>query len=209
MPRKLKTYVTSIGFYDLAVAAPSMKAALEAWGTNQNLFHLGLAEETQEPDILAATMDKPGVVLRRAVGTNRAFQKQAALPNALPNHKPAKPTPAKKTAAVKHKAQPDTKAQKAAIISFERARAKRDHARRREEAARAREKAAAEKADAQHQREAAKARAVLDRARERHEVKIEALENQRRVIEDRLAAERERWRKEEKQLERDVHETEA
>lgn len=134
MPRKLKTYVTSIGFYDLAVAAPSMKAALEAWGTNQNLFHLGLAEETQEPDILAATMDKPGVVLRRAVGTNRAFQKQAALPNALPNHKPAKPTPAKKTAAVKHKAQPDTKAQKAAIISFERARAKRDHARRREEA---------------------------------------------------------------------------
>lgn len=40
-------------------------------------------------------------------------------------------------------------------------------------------------------------------------MKIEALENQRRVIEDRLAAERERWRKEEKQLERDVHETEA
>ena len=39
MPRKLKTYQTSQGFYDLAVAAPSMKSALEAWGTSRNLFN--------------------------------------------------------------------------------------------------------------------------------------------------------------------------
>ena len=32
MARKLKTFTTSIGFFDLAIAAPSMKAALEAWG---------------------------------------------------------------------------------------------------------------------------------------------------------------------------------
>ncbi len=31
MPRKLKTYQTSLGFYDLAISAPSMKAALDAW----------------------------------------------------------------------------------------------------------------------------------------------------------------------------------
>jgi colicin import membrane protein len=30
MPRKLKTYRTSLGFYDLAIAALSMKAALQA-----------------------------------------------------------------------------------------------------------------------------------------------------------------------------------
>jgi hypothetical protein len=42
MPRKLKTYQTSQGFYDLAIAAPSMKAALEAWGSNTHLFHKGL-----------------------------------------------------------------------------------------------------------------------------------------------------------------------
>ena len=30
MARKLKTCQTSIGFYDLAIAAPSIKAALEA-----------------------------------------------------------------------------------------------------------------------------------------------------------------------------------
>jgi hypothetical protein len=34
MARKLKTYQTSLGFFDLAVAAPSMKAALEAWGAD-------------------------------------------------------------------------------------------------------------------------------------------------------------------------------
>lgn len=30
MARKLKTFQTSLGFYNLAIAAPSMKAALEA-----------------------------------------------------------------------------------------------------------------------------------------------------------------------------------
>jgi hypothetical protein len=39
MPRKLKVYQTSLGFFDLAIAAPSMKAALEAWGAGSNLFH--------------------------------------------------------------------------------------------------------------------------------------------------------------------------
>src|SRR3954470_20464584 len=39
MARKLKTYQTSLGFFDQAIAAPSMKAALQAWGTKTNLFH--------------------------------------------------------------------------------------------------------------------------------------------------------------------------
>jgi len=30
MARKLKTYITNLGFFELAIAAPSMKAALEA-----------------------------------------------------------------------------------------------------------------------------------------------------------------------------------
>jgi len=58
--RKLKTYQTSLGFYDQAVAAPSMKAALEAWGASSNLFHQGAAKETDDPDIVAATMASPG-----------------------------------------------------------------------------------------------------------------------------------------------------
>ena len=65
MARKLKTYQTSVGFFDLAIAAPSMKAALEAWGSETNLFHQGFAKETDDPAIVAATLAKPGVVLRR------------------------------------------------------------------------------------------------------------------------------------------------
>jgi hypothetical protein len=44
MARKLKTFQTSVGFYDLAIAAPSMKAALAAWSAGSNLFHQGVAK---------------------------------------------------------------------------------------------------------------------------------------------------------------------
>jgi colicin import membrane protein len=46
MERRLKTYQTSSGFFDLAVAAPSMKAAAGAWGSRTNVFKQGFAKET-------------------------------------------------------------------------------------------------------------------------------------------------------------------
>jgi hypothetical protein len=76
MPRKLKVYQTSQGFYDLAVAAPSMKGALEAWGSTNNLFHQGFAKDSDDSDVIAATMAKPGVVLRRPVGSKKPFCRQ-------------------------------------------------------------------------------------------------------------------------------------
>src|SRR6185436_5088951 len=83
MARKLKTYQTSLGFFDLAMAAPSMKAALEAWGADSNLFHQGAAKESHDPDVIAATMAKPGVVLRRPVGSDGSFNEHAELPTDL------------------------------------------------------------------------------------------------------------------------------
>lgn len=74
MARKLKTFRTSLGFYDLAVAAPSMKAALEAWGAGSNLFHQGIATETDDPDVVAATMSKPGVVLSALLSSAREMR---------------------------------------------------------------------------------------------------------------------------------------
>src|SRR3954451_6577887 len=74
MPRKLKVYQTSLGFFDLAIAAPSMKAALDAWGAGSNLFHQGVAKETDDRDVVAATMSKPGVILRRPVGSDGPFR---------------------------------------------------------------------------------------------------------------------------------------
>jgi hypothetical protein len=70
MAKKLKTYETSLGFFDLAIAAPSMKAALAAWGADSNLFHQGAAKQSEDPDVVTATMAKPGVVLKRPVGSS-------------------------------------------------------------------------------------------------------------------------------------------
>ena len=74
MAKKLKTYETSLGFFDLAIAAPSMKAALEAWGADSNLFHQGAAKQSEDPDVVAATMAKPGVVLKASCGFEWALQ---------------------------------------------------------------------------------------------------------------------------------------
>jgi hypothetical protein len=42
-----------------------MKAALEAWRADSNLFQQGAAKERTDPDVIAVTMKKPGVVLKR------------------------------------------------------------------------------------------------------------------------------------------------
>ena len=102
MPRKLKVYQTSQGFYDLAIAAPSMKAALEAWGANNNLFHQGFARESNDSKVIAVAMERPGIVLRRTVGSDVAFREHADLPSAasleapvrLGKERPAKARPA-------------------------------------------------------------------------------------------------------------------
>ena len=80
MARKPKTYQTSLGFFDQAIAAPSMKAALEAWGAESNLFHQGAAKESDDPNVIAAAMAKPGVVLKRPAGSNGPFGQPSTYP---------------------------------------------------------------------------------------------------------------------------------
>jgi hypothetical protein len=80
MSRKLKTFVTESGFFELAVAAPSMKAALRDWGIDVNLFQQGLARETDDAAIVAAAEAVPGKVLRRPIGSKAQFGESAALP---------------------------------------------------------------------------------------------------------------------------------
>src|SRR3569833_302451 len=139
MARTLKTYTTSIGFFDLAVAAPSMKAALEAWGVRRNLFHEGTASETDEPAIVEATMNKPGVVLKRAIGTNRRFEENAELPAELPISASPKrvhpPTPRRRPTAQAPSVE-SKKAQQAAVIQFDKEKARREREHAREEAVR-------------------------------------------------------------------------
>jgi hypothetical protein len=83
MARKLKIYQTSQGFFDLAIAVPSMKAALEAWGANSNLFHQGFAKESDDPKIIAATIARPGSLLDARLARTRRLSKMPICPRAL------------------------------------------------------------------------------------------------------------------------------
>ena len=122
MPRKLKTYTTSAGFFDLAVAAPSMKAALEAWGSRNNLFHQGFAKVSDDPEVVKAAMAKPGVVRRRPVGTGAPFAEHASLPRSFANV--VQGTAPKRSPKATHSpAQIDDKTASEAAARYERAQA--------------------------------------------------------------------------------------
>jgi hypothetical protein len=81
VPRALKVFKTHIGFYDLVVAAPSMKAAAEAWGSRPTIFSQGFAALTQEIAAVQAALAHPGQVLKRPHGGSGAYK---AEPDALP-----------------------------------------------------------------------------------------------------------------------------
>jgi len=66
-----------MGFYDTVVAAPSQKAALEAWGAGKGEFAKGFAKMTNDPVAVESALANPGVVLRRPFGSNGLFKRDA------------------------------------------------------------------------------------------------------------------------------------
>jgi colicin import membrane protein len=194
MARKLKVFQTSLGFYDLAIAAPSMKAALEAWGADSNLFHQGMAKESNDPDVVAAAMSKPGIVLRRPVGSDGRFRETADLPTDLTGgvkHRPRKAGGRPKT---QSSPKPGGQADRKAIEAFEKQE-------RRREAERRRMEAAAEKERGRRQRMIDKAQAALERAEREHEERAAGIEAERDALEKRSQAEDARWKSEREKLE--------
>jgi hypothetical protein len=195
MARKLKTYQTSIGFFDLAIAAPSMKAALEAWGSDTNLFQQGFAKETDEPAIVAATLAKPGVVLRRPVGSDGAFSERAGLPKELPIDQVKEGTAKPRATTSEAPAQKvDDEAARKAARAFEQEHERRDRERRKEEAAREKERQRREQA-------IAKAETALEEAKRHHEALVAEIERERAALERRSQAEDARWQKQKEKLE--------
>ena len=190
MARRLKTYQTTLGFFDLAIAAPSMKAAAEAWGSNSNIFNKGFAKETDDPALVAATMAKPGVVLRRPVGSNGDFSEHAELPKDLPIDKVEDRQPKAKELSGR---KVNDEAREAAL-AFEREQKRRDTARRNEEAAREKERKRREQV-------IAKAERALEEAKRDHETKAEAIANDRVALHRRSQAEDARWGKQKEKLE--------
>jgi hypothetical protein len=88
---RLKVYAAQFGFHDSVVAARSQTAALEAWGTRQNLFAEGRAKVSDDPDAIAAALAHPEVPLRRAVGSKDPFNLEPGLPNVPDAPKRKKP----------------------------------------------------------------------------------------------------------------------
>jgi colicin import membrane protein len=194
MARKLKTFQTSLGFYDLAVAAPSMKAALEAWGAGSNLFHQGVAKETDDPSVVAATMSKPGVVLKRPAGSNGRFAEQSDLPSDLGSAGKGSRRESRGAKPAK-KPRPEISEEDArkAAAEFEKEQKRRDAGRRREEAARDKDRERREKATA-------KAQAALDKAEREHADRAADIQVEREALEKRARGEDDRWEKERERL---------
>jgi hypothetical protein len=192
MARRLKTYQTSLGFFDLAIAAPSMKAALEAWGADSNLFHQGAAKESDDSDVIEATMAAPGVVLKRPVGSSGPFREHADLPTNLAggsSKKAGRRQPRKPP-----KRANDDAADRKAALAFEKEQKRRERERAKEEAARQKERE-------RRQHTVDKAQGALDAARRKHEEKAADIQQQFEVLEVSARDEEARWEKEKARLE--------
>jgi hypothetical protein len=195
MAKKLKTYETSLGFFHLAIAAPSMKAALEAWGADSNLFHQGAAKQSEDPDVVAATTAKPGVVLKRPVGSNGPFKEHAELPRDLFDGG------AKKAARKALSRKPQKNAKKIdeaedrkPALAFEKEQARRERERAKEEAAQRKQRE-------RRQKDVDKAQSALDAARRSHDRHAAGIQAKIEDLEERSRAEGARWGKERSKLE--------
>ena len=92
----LKVYRTPIGFHDAYVAAPSQKAALEAWGSDANLFARGVAEVVTDPALTAEPLARPGEVVKRLRGSaEEQLAAAAPVPRTSKPGRAKRPRPAR------------------------------------------------------------------------------------------------------------------
>jgi hypothetical protein len=167
-----------------------MKAALEAWGADSNLFHQGATKENGDPDVIAATMAKPGVVLRRPLGSDGSFSEHADLPTHL-GEDTSSPRPKKSGKPNKSPRPMDAAAERKANLAFEKEQVRRESERRKEEAARAKERKL-------RQHAIDKAQEAFTRAKRIYEEKVVAIDAERDALEKRSQSEDERWALEKK-----------
>ncbi len=106
---KLKVYCTSIGFHDAYVAAASQKAALQAWGSEADLFARGIAEVVTDEALSAEPLASPGKVIRRLRGTaeEQLAMKLPERPNGPSrDNEGEEPAPKRRSARVRKPAAP-------------------------------------------------------------------------------------------------------
>jgi hypothetical protein len=196
MARKLKTYQTSLGFFDQAIAAPLDEGCAGAWGADSNLLHQGAAKQSDDPDVIAATMAKPGLVLKRPVGSKGPFSEHPGLPTELGRGgKPfgaARKAPRRKAA--KSAGRPvDSAAERQAAAAYER-----DEKRR--ERDRAKAQAVAQRERERRRKAIGNAQVAFDAAKGEQAERTAAIEAERETIDKKLEAENARWDKDRARL---------
>ena|SRR6478736_2786478 len=141
-------------------------------------------------------MKKPGVVLRRPVGSNGSFGEHAELPTNLgQGERPTKASRESKGREAKKPASPtvDKAADRKAELAFEKEQRRRERERASEEAARQKER--------ERQQQAVKqARAALEKAELEHAKRAAALQFEAEALQKRLQAEHARWDKDRERL---------
>lgn len=177
MARKaaLKVFRTPIGFHDAYVAAPSRKAALEAWGADKDLFASGSAELVTDPALTAEPLATPGAVVTRSRGSLADHLKAAGRSKPASTAKPAKEAartaPPQRVRAPKPRPRRDALDRAEAAVAALETRAATERAELdRREAELLKERKAL---SARQRREADKLDAQLERARARYEREME------------------------------------
>jgi type IV secretory pathway VirB10-like protein len=157
-------------------------------GRGQHLFHQGAAKESHDPDVIVATMAKPGVVLKRPVGSSGPFKEHAELPRDIAGDGGAKKTDRKVASGRSQKHAKKTvgeAADRKASLAFEKERGRREHERAKEQAAKRKERE-------RRQEAVDRAEAALDTARRKHDGNAAdnqaKLESSRRTVADRRSA---------------------
>ena len=179
-----------------ALSTISRKRERPGDDADSNLFHQGAAKESEDPDVIAATMAAPGVVLKRPVGSSGPFKEHAELPTNLAGDnisrkagsRSVRPKPQKHPKRVTDRA-----ADQEAALAFEKEQKRREHERTKEEAALRKERERRQKA-------VDKAQTVLDAARRKHEKIASDIQAQLEALEERSQAEGVRWEKEKARL---------
>ena len=174
--RKLKVYRTPIGFHDAYVAAPSQKAALEAWGADANLFARGVAEAVTDPKLITEPLSRPGQVIRVARGT--AAEHLAALPKRAPKAKSNAPSettraPGKRRPQAPKPSRNEMDAAERAMADAERRQAQREADLSEREAALSQER---QDLEAAHQKERHRLQREFDRAKKSYRAALDKWE---------------------------------
>ena len=206
MAKQLKVFRAHLGFYDTIVAAPSQKAALDAWGMHMNAFADGAAAVTTDKDAAEAALAHPGVVLKRPFGSKGEFKVD---PDRIPAPLLKAEVQAHHAKAERRQAQKTAKAERLAREAQQRdaKAAKRDNRRKEEDERRAKGAAQRQAKAAKRERDETEKREKAERrAREAAEREIEAAKEARLKALEALDKREEELRQKRRAIEREMEE---